>query len=412
MKNSKKIQSFLLISACLYGIITTTLYSKETQAKKVLDQNLVAIGEKYHVVGMTTLAVHNDKITYLGNIGLADIDRKISVTDSTYFRIASISKVFTGIAVMQLVEKRKLNLDEDIGTYLGYEVRNPHHPQNKITMRQLMTHTSSLTDNGLYDSLLVAARQDPPPSLSEILRPEGTFSHPATWQAYAPGDSFTYCNLGFAILATIVEKATGSPFYQYCKNNIFDPLGMKASFYIQDVPNVNNIAVLYRKEDSAWMPQTDNYRGQRPKPRNLVAYTPGTNAIIFSPQGGLRSTAKDLSTIMRVFINGGAVGKKRILKQSTVNEMLKIQWQGTGMEGYYKKKGLCIQITDDLIPGVALYGHGGDAYGLLSLMYFQPKKKYGMIFIMNGGDLTKTGLFEDVQASVAKELYQYIIRTK
>jgi CubicO group peptidase (beta-lactamase class C family) len=120
------------------------------------------------------------------------------------------------------------------------------------------------------------------------------------WRGEKPGTFFTYTNAGFGLLGTLVEKLSGRRFDEYMKSEVLDPLGIVGSYNVADVENIDDVAVLYRNLDDGWTPQADNFQGVKPEPANLDGYVPGTNGLLFGPQGSLRVSVLDLAKIMRV----------------------------------------------------------------------------------------------------------------
>jgi CubicO group peptidase (beta-lactamase class C family) len=299
---------------------------------------------------------------------------------------------------LQLIEKKKCRLDDDIRIHLGYTVRNPHHKNKPLTIRHLLTHTSSLCDEGTYDSFLQSSYSDAPPPLSSILKNGGIYYTKKNWKKNPPGKEFYYSNLGFGTAATIIEKISKKRFDVFCRKHIFESLSMHASFNVDDFENVDDFAVLYshyNKEDRTrdehqdkqeFEPSKNAFRGIKPKRKNYHGWRPGYNAIIHSPQGGLHCSIVDLSKLMIALAGNGTFGKKRILAPHSVNLMRKVHWSGTLDNGLYRETGLGLHITKNLIEGEKLYGHSGRAYGFQGMMYFNPVKKYGIIIFMNGGD--------------------------
>lgn len=401
----------------------------ETNASGMTKETLIAIMQKYRVIGMNYLVVSKGEICGFGCFGYADVERKIPMRKTTIFRIASISKPIVAAALIQLVEKKKCRPDDDIGNYLGFKVRNPHHRNRIITLRHLLTHTSSLCDEGRYDVFLRASYSDAPPPLSSILEQEGIYSSKKNWKAHQPGKKFHYSNLGYGIIATIIEKISHMRFDEYCKKYIFQPLGMNGSFNVDDFENVDDFAVLYshyseeekkkeefkrKKEFEASM---DAYRGVKPKKKNFTGWKPGFNALIHSPQGGARISMVDLAKFMIALMGDGSIDKKnRILLHASVREMRKIHWSGTLHNGLHRKTGLGLTITKNLIKGETLYGHSGRAYGFQGMMYYNPAKKYGIIILMNGGDYYKDEEepveFHNIELELFRLLHERYIESK
>lgn len=371
-----------------------------------LDKKLLAAMEEYHIVGLSAAVVRGDKMIWAGGYGMADLRTARPVTPQTIFRNASISKMVTGTALMQLYEQKKIQLDEDISKYLGYKVRNNRYPDIPITFRQLLTHTSSIVDGGSYNKVI----EETPELLNdieikELLTPEGMYYSENNFAEYEPGKGFRYSNFGTVISASLVERISHLTFAEYCRKNIFKPLDMDASFQASDIKNWQNIGVLYRSKTagSLFYPTKDDYGDGKPVVSGRTA--PLGNALGDSPAGGVRMNIIDLSKFMMVHINGGTYGGKSILKQDTVDLMHSIQWFGNSMGGLYKQKGLSFHITDDLVPGQRLIGHSAEAYGLIGDAYYDTDAKYGIAFLMNGGNYAHTTPYYSIESQVAKILY-------
>jgi CubicO group peptidase (beta-lactamase class C family) len=387
-------------------------------------QNILA---NRRLMGMSTLAVCNDSIIYLGNVGAADYIRNIPVTDSTLYRIASISKTITATALMTLYDKGLFTLDDDIGNILGYTVRNPNYPAVAITPRMLLSHTSSLQDGSGYSNFTSDTYlKNCPPALSGLLSDTGLYYTCDLWQDHTPGTYFSYSNLNFGIIGTLIEKLSGQRFDIFCKQHILDLLGIKGSYRIQDISDINNIAVLYRMENGKWQAQADNFQGIMPQSRDLSNYTAGNNGLIYSPQSGLRISAYDLSKIMLMYINGGIYKGIRILKDSTVSLMFRPQWiynglNGDNFYGLFLKWGLGFQLTtntsngDIVVPNCQMTGHIGDSYGLISDMFFNKNNKFGIIFITNGSagkfESGNYSAFNAVEEDVFRVLFNLTIKS-
>ncbi|MGB3074375.1 MAG: serine hydrolase [Chitinophagales bacterium] len=375
-------------------VLSLLLDAKQSTAQS-LDTQLAQIVSDYQLMGMSVVEVCDGQINFSKGYGLADFDDDIAITDNTLYRVASISKSITATALMMLYDQGLFGLDDDINTYLGYSIRNWHYPNDPITFRMLLSHTSTIVDGSKYDNFLSATyAQNPPPSINTYFVSGGSYYTSNIFLNKKPGTYFTYSNSNFGLIGTLIEKISGVRFDIFCKQNIFDPLEMTASFNIQDLPDISNVAVLYRFVGNSWVPQADNYNGTLPPPLNLSQYVIGSNGFIFGPQGGLRVSANDLAKFMLMHAYNGTYNNVTILLSSTTQLMHAIQWQYNGTNGndYYglfKAWGLGIHVTtgtansDIVFPDQYMAGHPGEAYGLISDMYFDTLKN-GVIFITNG----------------------------
>lgn len=359
-------------------------------------QELKQSAENNQLVGMSVVGICGAEIMDVYHFGKADLERDIDVTDSSMYRIASISKSITSLGLMKLWEEGLFNLDDNISNYFGYEVINPGFPQDSITFRMLLSHTSTLQDGSGYTSFLVDTYQQmPPPSIAEILLEDSAYYTTDTWSNHKPGTYFQYSNLNFGVIASLIEKISNTRFDIFMRENFFEPLKLKSSYNIHDIENINNVAVLYRNG----IPQADNYQGTYPPPPNYDLYEIGSNGSLFAPQGGLRISALELSKIMMMLMNNGVYfngnDSIQILEPSTIDLTLTSQWQYNGGNGnnYYNLfNNWCLGFQkttntpngDIVIDGVNLYGHPGEAYGLISDMYFEREKNFGLVFLTNG----------------------------
>ncbi len=328
------------------------------------------------------------------------------MTVDTPVRVASVSKLITTLGVMRLVESGRLDLDWDVSDYLGWQLRNPAFPDRPITLRLLLSHRSSLTDSGGYFWPLGSRLRD------------GLNAN--NWDAaHGPGGAFSYANLNYGIAAEVMEAATGERFDRLMTRLVFAPLKLDACYNWSGCSSaaVANAAVLYRKgiDETAWNPagpwiaQTDDLHGALPpclvriaapdSPCDLGTYTPGTNGTLFSPQGGVRITPRDLAKIGRMLLNGGQLDGTRFLRPATVGAMMTPQWRwadtptGETYTGLMRCWGLSMQCFTGDRPGedqplyprrTRWWGHLGDAYGAWTGLWIDPAEGRVYVFAVTG----------------------------
>jgi D-alanyl-D-alanine carboxypeptidase len=389
------------------------------RTKAALDQEFEAmIGDSgTKVPGLGVVVYKDGKKVYSKFAGRRKISKNPAwnrpVTPDTRFWGASISKEFTGYSIMQLVEQGKLKLDEDAGKYLGFKLRNPHYPDTPITVRMLLAHTSSIRDgNESYNM---------PPfyRLQSFFTPGyeywdgGSHFAPA---GQAPGAYFEYCNLNYGILGTIIEKVSGQRFDLYQKNHILKQLGMKADYVPGNLGKTefDNLGSGYRKSGAAWVAQVDDYGGKQPPANsirthypfasspltwfNLKRYKPGNNATIFAPQGGLRISYNDLEHTLQMLLNKGKYNGSQVLRPESLQQMMTVQWRynpankngdnyGGSIEAYglslYPLLGNSTSRPCKDYP-IDLWGHTGEAYGMMTGIFMRPGTRDGFIYMLNG----------------------------
>ncbi|MEM8798983.1 MAG: serine hydrolase domain-containing protein [Pseudomonadota bacterium] len=322
-------------------------------------------------------------------------DRCLLMSTDAMARIASISKLVAATAAMRLVEEGKLALEGDIGDMLGFPVRNPAHPDTPITLASLMSHTSSLRDGRGYALPLGESLW------RELFDPEG-----GHFDTRAPGAFFEYANINFGVLAGVMEKATGERFDRIVASEVLVPLNIEAGFNYAGVPSGKPVATLYRKLNktgaydsrAAWQAQLDGFRTSpalpqlykvdMATPERLAQYEPGTNGTVFSPQGGLRISTRDLARF-GVALFGG---KGAVLKPETVSRMIGTDWtynahppNGATFDGFYKAFGLSVHtMADAAKTGRTLVGHFGEAYGLRSALLWDEEYGQGFAYFITG----------------------------
>jgi len=340
-----------------------------------------------------TVAVRFDRHTVRPVLaeGLADRATGRKVTADDPVRVASISKLVTALGVMRLVDQGRLDLDRDVSDYLGWPLRHPAFPDRPITLRQLLSHRTGLTDGAEYII-----------PLGETLRQR--LADPRAWDpAHGPGDDwFHYTNLNFPVVASVMEAATGERFDRLMLRLVLKPLKLSACYNWSpcDAAAAARAVVLYRADGSV---ARDDLHGHLPecpvavvegRPCALAAYVPGWNGALFSPQGGLRIGMRDLARIGQLLARGG----RRFLSPASFAALITPQWRFTGSngvgengapDGFFCAYGLAVQLTasrsagchdDPFGDGVSRLGHPGEAYGLRSGLWLDPKSGRGVAF--------------------------------
>jgi CubicO group peptidase (beta-lactamase class C family) len=336
------------------------------QAQESSTQRLTQLMQDYPVMGLSVAVVKQGKVVHTQALGWKE-EGKEPLETTDLFRIASISKSFTATALLQLVEKKVLSLDDDVSDLIGFRIRNPKFPDTVITLRMLLSHTSSINDQQGYFTL-------------DAIHPEKNANWQGAYNAYAPGKGYEYCNLNFNLAGAILEEYSGLRFDAYIQENILKPLGLYGGYDVDQLDK-SRLATLYAyQRDSAKF--TASPAAYVSKSEELKTYVPGYSTPIFSPTGGMKISAPDLAKYLLLHMNYGQVGKVRLISRAHSQEM---QTPLSTDENY----GLALWKTDVLLPGVELVGHTGSAYGLYSALFFNPEEKYGFVVISNGCDPTE-----------------------
>lgn len=379
-----------------------------------------SIIDRYKIVGCQAVAVYKDQVIWSDSFGLRNLETYEKVTKNTMFRIASITKLITATAIMQLVEKQLIKLEEDISKYLGFVVRNPNYPDTIITLKQILTHTSSLSSDDISNSVYAKFIKDGMSkvnlSLKELLVPGGTYYSKHIWGNWQPGLSthWVYSNIGAIICGAIIEKVSGIRFDSFIQQNIFKPLGMEnVAFSFAGMKEHHEFGNLYELDK-----QSKEYKITIDDTNCIVLehdvwknYIPGTHGGLFEPQGGLRTSALELSKFLRVLMNGTLNGTK-LINTEILNDMKSIHWSRDPETHFFSKMGLGFHISHDFLSDHhEMIGHAGEAYGLISNLYWNEEKKFGIIFILNGANfnLQNNGRF-DVEKELAEVIFEHTIK--
>lgn len=411
--------SLILLCSCL-GSVSEEM--KKEEIREALYGDVEKVFQKYELLGLSVVLIEDAEVSWQGHYGTTHPDTTEKINGNTKYRIASISKIVTTIAVMQLVDRGLVHLDEDVSKYLGWKLRNPEHPEISITLRHLFSHTSGIRDGKEYPQFL----QDMIPKklpISELFLPEGVYFTEDLFDARRPGEFFSYANCAWGIVASVVEIISEQRFDEYCREHIFSPMEITSSFNLLEIYEDSSIAGLYRYIDNQWVNQVDDYRHISPKGRSYEGYTLGQNGLLFGPQGNLRASSDDLVAMVKLFLNGGSFNGNAILSEISTEKMLGEQWvfdgtNGDTWDGFFNSYGFGIhrvtnQPNQDIVfPDRQMQGHPGIAYGLLSDLYFNQETQSGIIFITSGSkqeyQYGQNSSFYGVEEEVFEAVYPYL----
>ncbi len=306
--------------------------------------------ERSDIAGASVLVMKDGNVLLQKGYGFADVKSKKPVDPvSTIFRLASISKLFTWVAVMQLEEQGKLNLDADVNQYLDFQIRPAFN--KPITLRNLMTHTGGFEET-LNDIIITNPKQ----TLS--LRDYVIANQPM--RIFPPGEIPAYSNYGVGLASYIVQRTSGQPFEQYVQEHIFGPLSMSHSSFYQPLPK--NLIQL----------PSEGYRSNTTKP--AVGFE------IFNPvgAGGISSSAADMGRFGQALLNGGELDGKRILKPETLALMWTPQFRASD-----QLPPICMGFYEDWRNHLRWIGHEGDLIAFHSLFFVEPTQKIVLFVSFN-----------------------------
>ena len=338
----------------------------ETADELTTDEALRKIFKSNRASGAAVVVAKDGEIVYQYQYGWADKRDKEPISLRTYFRIASVTKLVSAIHVMQLVERGKLSLDTDIGEYLGYRVRNPYAKSTPITLRMLMTHTSSLSNKGGFPSVRNSLR-----SLISTEEP----NH-ANWYRETPGSVYRYSNFGAGVMGSLIESVTGLNVNDSITESLFRPLDIDAAYAAgllaapQDVPDLYNAAgAMYASRNKNLTRDWDS------------SVDPDFHFRITVGQLWIRPS--DLCRLGIMLCDGGVLDGQTVLRPETVAEMMADQQGRAGITAD-TPYGLCVHHETTLVDGKTLYGHQGVTEGLLCNLYFDPETRFVFVLCTNG----------------------------
>jgi CubicO group peptidase (beta-lactamase class C family) len=358
----KKILVLCLAASLLYG---TACAPASSPSSSITSDDIVGIIEQYrqeipqrmrqeNVSGLAIAVVDDQNILWVEGFGYTDWDKKIPVTPSTLFSIQSMSKSFTATAAMFAVQDGLVDLDEPITTYLpDFHVNSifEDHPEEKITLRMLLSHTAGFAHEAPYGS---------------------NFDHPAysfekhiasisdTWLKFPVGTRYSYSNLGIDLAGYILQVRSGVPFIQYVQEKVLDPLGMKNSTL--DVSRIRSTSTraIGHEMGELLRPAVD---------------------FLLIPSGGVWTTAMDMARYLQFHINSGELDGNRLLQENLAETMYTPP--NLPAQNAYRESSSALGIDISTRNGVRHFQHGGGGWGFNSSMVWYPELKLGAVVLCN-----------------------------
>jgi len=335
-----QLKLFFVFAVLLF--YNTTAFSQENNTKS-FDEYLNQYLLNKNVPSITTGLLEQGKITWIKSIGLSDIENNVPVSTSSLYRIASISKPITAVAILQLWERGLISLDTDVRSYI------PNFPikKYKFTIRQLLNHTSGIRNykQGEFDSKKFYA------TIDDALK---LFAYDSLM--FEPGTRYGYTSLGYNLLAAVVEKVSKISFEEYLKNNIFLPAEMKSTIIDKQREIVLN-----------------RVRGYEKNAERKFVNAPLADLSIKIAGGGLLSTANDLLLFSKALL------ENKLLKQSTLDLMIRKSKLLNGKEIDYGL-GFSLVFENDSLKH---FSHNGAGTGFSSMLVIDPKQKKASVHLIN-----------------------------
>jgi CubicO group peptidase (beta-lactamase class C family) len=352
----------LLLGACAvppstaveHGASRESPFLQDTRELEAFFQTQMATA---HVPGLAVALVKDGRVRWARGYGFAQLPSR-PVTKDTVFRIASISKTVVAAALMQLIEQpsRSLSLDQDIQRSLPFAVRNPAFRETPITFRMLLTHTSSIVDGSGDFSDVPGADATMP--LGEWVR--AYLERSDSWGNYAPGAKYSYSNGAASLAGYLVEAISGQSLQEYCRKNLFTPLGMnETSWFLRDFAQAH-LAVPYEFASGTLRP-IEHY------------------GEAFYPAGQLRTSVTQLARFLAMIAGKGRLGPARVLQPATIDEMLRPQIPAVDTD-----QRIVFSTFIEPKRGHPFVGHTGAYRGCSSEMWLDLVSGAGYVLLTNG----------------------------
>lgn len=373
----------ILLFSLIFLLLPGTVFGQHTE----IDRDLTEIMHRYDAIGLSVVVVKNNEIEFHKNYGYKNLETKTTLEENDLFRIASISKSFTATSFMQLIADGRCKLDDDFGDLIGFPIRNPNFPDKKITLRMILSHTSSINDKNGYFNL-------------DAINPTKNPNWKDSYNLYEPGAEYQYCNLNFNMAGAVLEKLTNKRVDSYIVNHLLKPLNLYGGYCIDSLDQKRFVPLYSFDEKGIPHEESSAYN---PRREELSQYILGYTTPILSPTGGMKISSLDLARYMIMHMNYGHSEGKNIISK----KYAKMMQTAVNKESGY---GLAIMNNSKIVPGVKLTGHTGSAYGLYSAMFFNPKKKYGFIVITNGCNIPDSDDFNPLLKDCIGALYDAYIR--
>lgn len=316
-----------------------------------LDEFLNARMKESHIPGVAFVLVKDGEIFFTKGYGYADLAHRKPVDPGrTLFRVASVSKLFTATAVMQLVEQGALNLRQDVNRYLG-RLKLEETFSRPVTLADLLTHTAGFDERFIG---MAARTEDEAKPLGEYLAAR------MPPRVLLPGELISYSNHGIGLAGHLVEQVSGESFAQYVDENIFRPLRMRRTSFLLPPHLADDLATGYEYRQGAYHPLPFDYLYQ------------------LAPAGSLNATANDIARFMIAHLQLGRYEGTRILQEATARDMHRQHFTQ-----HSRLPGFAYGFYEHYENHQRALVHGGSWYGFASLLFLLPEQNVGFFVACN-----------------------------
>ena len=341
--------------------------AEEITMENTMDEEVDNAFRRAKAVGGALVVAMGDEIVYERYYGVKQKTTKAPVTENSYFRCASVTKLVTGVGLLQLMDQGVLAPDTDISEYLGYTVYNPRYPDTPVTLRHLMSHTAGLSESGSWNRQTAQLR--------EML--EVTQKARANFKDVKPGTAYAYSNFGAGVTGSIIESVTGKDVSTYMREAVFAPLGIDAAYSVTQLQSPEDIVASYKKDGS--LNVAPSYLLRQPYE---AAPSPDTHYRM--TVGSLFIRPRDLAKIGIALCGDGTVDGVRVLSEEAVAMTRTPQSKET--TGITEKSPYSFFVIrqDSLFEGKTVYGHQGTSEGIVANLYVEPESGLTMVVMTNG----------------------------
>lgn len=357
------------------------------QERMSLEQEIEKVFRDHNMTAMSIAVVSDDSVIYCKSMGyrvLPDVRQSGDhIDENDMYCLASVSKTFLATTIMNLVDNRKLKLDDDAGKYLDFYLRNPKFPAIPITVRQLLTHTSGINDSYSWWCM-------------DSINPEKT---PNYFKCYSDTRGYNYCNLNYTLLGAIIEGVTQRPLDTVIDSLIMKPLDIEGGFNTILLEDTRIVRPYYRENGNL---KINDYVIKRYNALLPEHYKLQHSLNIVYPPAGMKISASDLARFMMMHMNYGILNDKRIISKRSELEM---QRNYVGENNY----GLSFRSYTDIIPGTTFFGQTGGIPGVKTCMIFDPTSRTGYVIVTAGADTDFIDGYGDIHKPLIKHLYVNLV---
>ncbi len=361
--------------------------SGDSKIKEKDLEQLETIFRRHHVVGGCLQLIKNGSLGPLVAYGYKRLPNE-KVASDTVFRAASITKMVTAVGAMMLAQKGMLDLQAPVEAYLPFPVRNPFFPDKPILVMHLLSHTSSLWDGPGYEKALVS-----PVPLSTLA------ADPRNYLNSIPGEVFRYSNLAAGMVGSVMEQVSGRSLEKLMLEMVFEPLGMKSAYTLKTLPNVKQVASIYRV-----LPQGNGEPLFDAEKRIEMAddfNEPSPEYHYLPAAGNLFTDAASLGKLVCMMASGG----NPLLFRDSIRKM-QTPAASYGKNAPHAKHCLgLIAVNDPALRSGMLYGHQGFAYGAAEGLFYEETTGNGFVFLNSGASEARQGHL----ALVNRDLIQWAL---